>query len=107
VAEDRAGECSVNQHNAKTVALTALGAGLATMLGLSIGGRGTVSAATIALDVLVGLLVVGLLVARRQRARRIAEMEARHARNRDRMRELTGETQNAPAEAEASSSSSQ
>lgn len=93
----------MTQHGAKTVALTALGAGLATVLGLSIVRRSVVSATTIALDVLVVLLVVGLLVARIQRARRIAEMDARHARNREQLRELTGETQNAPAEAGASS----
>ena len=92
----------MTQHDAKTVALTALGAGLATTLGLSIAGRGTVSATTIALDALVVLLVVvGAVVTRRQRARRIAEMDARHSRNRERLQELTGETQNAPAEAEA------
>lgn len=83
----------MSQHDAKTVALTALGAGLATTLGLSIAGRGTVSATTIALDALVVLLVVvGAVVTRRQRARRIAEMGARHSRNRERLRELTGET---------------
>lgn len=92
----------MTQHDAKTIALTALGAGLTTVLGLSIVRRGTASAATIALDVLVVLLVVvGVIVTRRQRARRIAETEARHARSRDRLRELTGETRNAPAEAEA------
>lgn len=83
----------MTQHDAKTIALTALGAGLATTLGLSIAGRGTVSATTIALDALVVLLVVvGAVVTRRQRARRIAEMGARHSRNREQPRELTGET---------------